>query len=207
MMSNYFFYNGIKAAKKVKSCIGEPIIYYSPSSNLSVSSFKETSSSISENAGEPIYLIVLKQILQEKLPSLNLEDLPDYIMPLSEAEKEMEYQNFFAIKDFDGMSDYLKNSKSVYHNLCGKFLNGQIIFNTLACEIHHIQPQYLNYKMHIFGENQIDQPFNLIKVSPSMHCILHFFRFLEFGDLQDYNIYAFSKRLLSFSEKERDLVE
>ena len=79
------------------------------------------------------------------------------------------------------MLQFLLNSKSIYHYLCGLLLYNEL--NNLSItltypfyEIHHVLPRHS--KQNPYPSKTIEQPFNLIPVSLVIHIILHLIRFL-----------------------------
>lgn len=94
--------------------------------------------------------------------------------------EECEMLAFSQIKNQSEMIDFLLNSKSFYHKLCGACLKYQDCFSyNEQSEKHHIFPQFL-IKTGPLTENWLEQSFNFIVISTSFHFFIHILRFLEF---------------------------
>ena len=152
----------------------------------------------------------IKNQLKGQLPSEFVDTIPNDMRVLSETAEKKELETFSKIETYDQMVEFLKNSTSTYHKICGEILKGTIDFpadEDFRNEVHHIFPCHLVKKEFLTVDSPIERSFNLISVSPAMNCILHFFRFLEFEQIQDFNTYAFLQRLVNPQKEKMSIVQ
>lgn len=77
----------------------------------------------------------------------------------------------------------------IYSQLCKKILLKKILLKIEEPkEIHHLFPLHLSLN-EFLNENELDRTINTISVYQIIHFILHFFKYLKFGEYPDYAIF------------------
>lgn len=93
------------------------------------------------------------------------------------------------------MLNFLKNSSSLYHQLCYWFKTHAFAQKKERnYEIHHIIPKYLKT---FDSDLKLEKRFNMIAIPFEIHFLLHAIRFVEFQYNEDYQSISITTRKLS----------